>query len=88
MPFAGCASSVKACARCTYSAEDSILLHLLAICQEATVHLGVGLTTLKKICRKHNITRWPQRQRSRLSGLVDKVDGSMSEKLGIHRGRT
>lgn len=34
--------------------------------EEAAARLGVGCTTFKKLCRSHNITRWPQRTRKSL----------------------
>ena len=33
---------------------------------QAAAHLGVGCTTFKKLCRRHNITRWPHRTRKSL----------------------
>ena len=40
---------------------------------DAANRLGVGVTVLKKICRKHGIVRWPYRKRKSLRKLIDCV---------------
>ena len=41
--------------------------------QQAAADLAVGVTTLKKVCRRHNIGRWPFRKRSSLNRLIEKT---------------
>ena len=41
--------------------------------QQAASQLGVGVTTLKKVCRVHSIGRWPFRKRSSLNRLIEKT---------------
>ena len=41
--------------------------------QQAAADLAVGVTTLKKVCRRHNIGRWPYRKRCSLNRLIDKT---------------
>jgi hypothetical protein len=40
---------------------------------DAARELGIGVTVLKKICRKHEIVRWPYRKRKSLSKLIECV---------------
>ncbi|PRW56744.1 Prefoldin subunit 3 [Chlorella sorokiniana] len=41
--------------------------------QAAAVQLGVGVTTLKKLCRQNGLGRWPYRARCSLRKLRDKM---------------
>lgn len=41
--------------------------------QQAAVQLGVGVTTLKKLCRQNGLCRWPYRARCSLRKLRDKM---------------
>ncbi|KAL4443746.1 hypothetical protein ABPG75_011483 [Micractinium tetrahymenae] len=43
--------------------------------QQAAVELGVGVTTLKKLCRQNGLGRWPYRARCSLRNLRDKMRG-------------
>lgn len=40
---------------------------------EASLKLGIGPTTMKKICRKHGVKRWPYRHRQSLLKMKAKV---------------
>lgn len=42
-------------------------------CQQAATQLGVGVTTLKKVCRNGSVPRWPFRKRSSLDNLIEKT---------------
>jgi hypothetical protein len=41
--------------------------------EAAADQLGVGVTVLKKYCRRFNITRWPYRKRLSVQKLLDVV---------------
>ena len=47
--------------------------------QNAAAMLQVGVTTLKKICRKYHILRWPYRKRFSQNKLVERVTRHISE---------
>ncbi|KAK9835069.1 hypothetical protein WJX81_008452 [Elliptochloris bilobata] len=47
--------------------------------QNAAATLQVGVTTLKKICRKYNILRWPYRKRFSQHKLIERVTRHISE---------
>jgi hypothetical protein len=42
--------------------------------EEAAHKLGVGLTCLKRICRKHGVSRWPYRKLKSLDRLICHVE--------------
>ncbi|KAK9810570.1 hypothetical protein WJX73_001445 [Symbiochloris irregularis] len=42
--------------------------------QEAAARLQVGLTSLKKLCRRNGIARWPHRTRARWNNTLCKTD--------------
>lgn len=41
--------------------------------QQAAKQLHVGVTTLKKVCRRGGVPRWPYRKRSSLDNLIEKT---------------
>ncbi len=47
--------------------------------QDAAATLQVGVTTLKKICRKYHILRWPYRKRFSQHKLIERVTRHISE---------
>ncbi|KAK9823933.1 hypothetical protein WJX72_006457 [[Myrmecia] bisecta] len=51
--------------------------------QDAAGRLRVGVTTLKKLCRKFHVGRWPYRKRSSVEKMIDTtkkcMDGPMAE---------
>lgn len=42
--------------------------------EEAAKKLGVGLTVLKRICRKFGVPRWPYRKLKSLDRLITNVE--------------
>ena len=49
---------------------------------QACKQLGIGLTVLKRLCRKYNIKRWPFRKMKSLDRLIDNVkSGNLSSKV-------
>lgn len=51
----------------------------LSRAQNAAATLQVGVTTLKKICRKYHILRWPYRKRFSQNKLIERVTRHISE---------
>ena len=49
--------------------------------QEAAEKLDVGTTTLKAICRKNNILRWPARKRKKLTRIVEKASTILPQEV-------
>ena len=41
--------------------------------QEAANRLGVGVTTLKRLCRENQLDRWPNRKRSAIKSQINKT---------------
>jgi RWP-RK domain len=56
--------------------------------QEAAARLDVGVTTLKKICRANNISRWPFRKRNSIDKLIEKTRLYMRDGDGEARRQT
>ena len=49
---------------------------------QACKQLGIGLTVLKRLCRKYNIKRWPFRKMKSLDRLIDNVkSGNLASKV-------
>ena len=46
--------------------------------EEACVKLGIGMTVLKRQCRKYGIKRWPFRKMKSLDRLISKVEAGFS----------
>ncbi|EQC39667.1 hypothetical protein SDRG_03096 [Saprolegnia diclina VS20] len=45
--------------------------------KEAALHFGVQITSLKKMCRRNGIKRWPHRQVRSLSRAIDSIMSAM-----------
>ena len=43
------------------------------VLQTAAAELGVGTTTLKRICRENDVLRWPYRKRRALATQINKT---------------
>jgi len=50
--------------------------------QEAATKLGLGITTLKRVCRSNNMTRWPFRKRNSLGRLIDRTKQVLDDGTG------
>ncbi|DBB03216.1 TPA: hypothetical protein ACH3X1_013302 [Trebouxia sp. C0004] len=50
--------------------------------QVAAMRLGLGVTTLKRICRDNNISRWPYRKRKSLGTLIDRTKQVLDDGTG------
>ncbi len=50
---------------------------------EASKQLGICSTSLKKICRKHGLLRWPHRKVGDLSNHVARCNHKQSETMWI-----
>lgn len=50
--------------------------------QVAALRLGVGVTTLKRVCRESLITRWPYRRRKSLGTLIDRTKQVLNDGTG------
>lgn len=55
--------------------EISKFFHLKA--EDAADKLGIGQTVLKKICRRHGISRWPFRRVAAVSRLFANFQGNI-----------
>jgi hypothetical protein len=53
--------------------KNELARHFHLRSDEAATALGVGLTVLKRICRQHNIKRWPYRKIQSLERLIEHV---------------
>jgi hypothetical protein len=53
--------------------------------EEAARKLGVGLTVLKRICRKFGVPRWPYRKLKSLDRLITNVEVRESLPVFIYR---
>lgn len=60
--------------------------------QDASDKLGVGVTTLKRICRASKVDRWPYRKRAALPGLVSRalsnIKAMKQEVMKVANGRS
>lgn len=45
--------------------------------EEASKVLGIGLTVLKRICRKFGVKRWPYRKLKSLDRLINNVESGL-----------
>jgi len=50
--------------------------------QEAATKLGLGITTLKRVCRSNGMTRWPFRKRNSLGRLIDRTKQVLDDGTG------
>ncbi len=50
--------------------------------EEAAKHLGIGLTVLKRLCRKFGVPRWPYRMRRSVERLIKNVEVGVRPELG------
>lgn len=80
-------SSALTSARSNMSASHSITLlmlqpHFETPLAQVAKHFGICVTLLKKICRKHGISRWPHRQ---ITGLRKSI-ASMEHAIGYFEG--
>ena len=55
---------------------------LLCHVQEAAAKLGLGITTLKRVCRSNGMTRWPFRKRNSLGRLIDRTKQVLNDGTG------
>lgn len=56
--------------------------------EEAAARLGVGLTVLKKLCRKYGVPRWPYRLRKSVEKLINNLEVWLgSAWAGLQAGR-
>eukprot|EP01128_Nolandella_sp_AFSM9_P003589 TRINITY_DN1554_c0_g1_i1.p1 TRINITY_DN1554_c0_g1~~TRINITY_DN1554_c0_g1_i1.p1 ORF type:complete len:385 (+),score=66.87 TRINITY_DN1554_c0_g1_i1:209-1363(+) len=55
---------------------DQVVLHYREPISKAAVSLGVGTTTLKLICRKHGVDRWPYRKILALERKISSIDAA------------
>ena len=56
--------------------------------QNASAQLGLGVTTLKRVCRENGIKRWPYRKRNSLGRLIDRTKQVLDDGTGqnnLHR---
>ena len=59
-------------------AEANGCFHL----QVASARLGLGVTTLKRVCRASNMKRWPFRKRNSLGRLIDRTKQVLDDGTG------
>ena len=52
------------------------------VLQEAATKLGLGITTLKRVCRSNGMTRWPFRKRNSLGRLIDRTKQVLDDGTG------
>mmetsp|Transcript_18084 Transcript_18084/g.29700 ORF Transcript_18084/g.29700 Transcript_18084/m.29700 type:complete len:134 (+) Transcript_18084:189-590(+) len=52
---------------------DMIMQHFTKPIQEACRSLGIGATTLKKLCRRYGVKRWPYRKIQQLDKGMQKL---------------
>lgn len=50
--------------------------------QVASARLGLGVTTLKRVCRASNMKRWPFRKRNSLGRLIDRTKQVLDDGTG------
>lgn len=50
--------------------------------KEAATKLGLGITTLKRVCRSNGMTRWPFRKRNSLGRLIDRTKQVLDDGTG------
>lgn len=50
--------------------------------QVASARLGLGVTTLKRVCRASNMKRWPFRKRNSLGCLIDRTRQVLDDGTG------
>lgn len=50
--------------------------------QVASARLGLGVTTLKRVCRAGNMQRWPFRKRNSLGRLIDRTKQVLDDGTG------
>ncbi|DBB13743.1 TPA: hypothetical protein ACH3X3_000751 [Trebouxia sp. C0006] len=48
----------------------------------AAARLGLGVTTLKRICRANNVNRWPYRKRKSLGTLINRTKKALDDGTG------
>ena len=54
----------------------------LGSCQVASTQLGVGVMTLKRVCRANNIHRWPFHKRKSLGNLIEHTKRALADGTG------
>ena len=59
------------------TAIESIACHFHKPINEAASELGICPTVLKKICRKHNMARWPHRKLKSIEKTIQKLYASL-----------
>ncbi|DBA96988.1 TPA: hypothetical protein ACH3X3_012913 [Trebouxia sp. C0006] len=50
--------------------------------QVASARMGVGVTSLKRVCRANNMSRWPFRKRKSLGNLIDRTKQVLDDGTG------
>ena len=55
------------------------LTAMIWLVQDAANRLNVGVTTLKKICRVAEVTRWPFRKRTSIERLIQRTKHFIEE---------
>ena len=51
-------------------------------CQVASTQLGVGVMTLKRVCRANSVDRWPFHKRKCLGNLFERTKQALDDGTG------